>query len=76
MMDGYSMGGGFGGGFMIIWWILIVLVIIAAIKWFFGSGGSAMRPQNKTALEILNERYARGEIDDKEYQRRKRELTD
>lgn len=28
----------------------------------------------KQALAILNERYARGEIDDDEYQRRKRQL--
>lgn len=29
-----------------------------------------------SALEILNERYARGEIDDDEYQRRKQKLLE
>nr|WP_238981945.1 SHOCT domain-containing protein [Thermococcus sp. 2319x1] len=30
----------------------------------------------KRALEILDEKYARGEIDDEEYQRRKRKLLE
>ncbi|MBD3610099.1 MAG: SHOCT domain-containing protein [Gammaproteobacteria bacterium] len=74
-MDGYSMGGGFGGVGMIFWWILLVLVIAAVFKWFIAPEGASKRTQSKTALEILDERYARGEIDDEEYQRRKRELS-
>lgn len=32
------------------------------------------RPIESSSLEILNERYARGEIDDQEYSRRKKNL--
>ncbi|WP_297438411.1 SHOCT domain-containing protein, partial [Thermococcus sp.] len=41
------------------------------IKWLVeqGSGGS-----KKSALEILDEKYARGEIDDEEYEKRRRKL--
>lgn len=77
MMDGYGMGSGFGfgGGFMILWWIVIIVAVVALVKWLSTSGTAATGIQKKTALEVLNERYARGEIDDEEYKRRKRELT-
>jgi putative membrane protein len=32
------------------------------------------RPIESSSLEILNERYARGEIDDQEYSRRKKNM--
>jgi putative membrane protein len=36
--------------------------------------GPGETAENKQALAILNERYARGEIDDDDYQRRKQNL--
>lgn len=78
MMDGYGMGGGFGfgGGFMILWWIVIIAVVVMVVKWLVSSNGAAGRSDREnTAMEILKERYARGEIDEQEFQKRKRELT-
>ncbi|MBI3524756.1 MAG: SHOCT domain-containing protein [Betaproteobacteria bacterium] len=71
MMNGYGFTGGFGFGgiFMILWWVLIIAAIVALVKWLGASSGG-----NK-ALDILKERYARGEIDAEEFQKRKRDLT-
>jgi len=78
MMDGYGMGSGFGfgGGFMILWWIVIIAVVVMVVKWLSSSYGTAGKSERESkALEILEERYARGEIDEQEFQKRKRELT-
>jgi len=74
MLSGYGMTGGFGSGFMVLWWVLIVVGIVVLVKWISSNTGGRNRSGSK-ALEILNERYARGEIDDQEFQKRKRDLT-
>ncbi|MHB8916316.1 MAG: SHOCT domain-containing protein [Thiobacillus sp.] len=78
MMDGYGMGGfGFGGIFMILWWALIIVGIVALVKWLAtSSGGDGRRGGDSTALDILKQRYARGEIDEQEFQKRKRDLIE
>lgn len=57
---------------------LISIVVLVAIIWFFrkmtntNQGKSNM--QTKSALDILNERYAKGEIDKNEYKSKKQDL--
>ena len=63
----------FGGGMMWIFWILIVALLI----WFVvvatrSAGGS--REAHKSAREILDSRYARGEIDRDEYTQKRADL--
>ncbi|MFA6901764.1 MAG: SHOCT domain-containing protein [Gallionellaceae bacterium] len=78
MMGGYGMTGSFGGGFgfgglfMILWWALIIVGIVALVKWTNKSSDS--RESGNKALDILRERYARGEIDEQEFQKRKHDL--
>lgn len=68
-------GPGFGWIFMILIWFLIILGVVALVKSLFGyQGGSTSR--QKTALDILQERYARGEIDKDEYEEKKRDLKE
>ena len=67
------MGGGLG---MILFWGLIILVIVLAVRGFGGFGArrdSAPR-DHKTPLQILDERYACGEIDKEEYEERRKTL--
>ena len=70
---GWGWGMGFGWIFMILFWVLIILGIVALAKWLYSAGilgGNA----SKRPLDILKERYARGEITRDEYQRTRRDL--
>ncbi len=77
-MNGYGMTGGFGfgGGFMILWGILIIVGIALLVKWMGASNSTAgRRDDDSKALNILKERYARGEIDEQAFQKLKHDLT-
>lgn len=76
MMGGFGMGW-FGGIFMIVFWILVLVGLVFCIKWLIQStsGGRAGGDSSNRALEILKERYARGEIDKVEFEEKKKVLT-
>jgi len=74
-----SMGWGWGWGMlgavhMVLWWVLIVLGIAVLVKWLFGGTGRGARSGGHGALDILKERYARGEINREEFEQKKRDL--
>ena len=65
-----------GGGLtMIIFWGGIILLVVLLARWFGGSRQSDSRPPRQTALDILQERYARGDIDKAEYEERRKTLS-
>lgn len=75
-----SMGWGGGWGLfgmlhMVLWWVLIVLGIVVLLKWLFGSPTRAAPETGNRALEVLRERYARGEIESEEFEKKKRDLA-
>ena len=68
----------FGGLMMIAFWGGIILLIVLAVRWI-GNGDSTRhdRPAtSRTALEILQERYAQGDVDHDEFERRKQLLAE
>jgi putative membrane protein len=54
-----------------LWWILLILGIVVLLKWLF-AGNRAPADQ---ALQILKERYARGEIGKDEFEQKRRQLS-
>ena len=63
-------GFGYGHGFMWLIWIVIIIAVIFLIR--AGSGGNKYSNSSEDALEILKKRFARGEIDEEEYQRKRK----
>jgi putative membrane protein len=64
---------------MILFWAAVILVLIAGLRWLLGGQREYTDKRNgarssKTPAAILDERFARGEIDAEEYQARKRLL--
>jgi putative membrane protein len=64
----------FGGILMIIFWIAVIVGIIVLIRWLILSKGSGGSSRGQGSLEILRQRYARGEIDREEFEEKKRDL--
>ena len=68
----------FGSLMMILFWGGIIVVIVFAVRSFGGGSSHGATPptsRNK-AVDILQERFARGEIDKQEFEERKRSLSD
>ncbi|MDC3418691.1 SHOCT domain-containing protein [Aquibacillus salsiterrae] len=72
------LGGGFpmmmfGGIFMLIFWGLVIWLIVLAIR-KLSSGSKSNQIDN--AVNLLRQRYSRGEIDTEEYRKRLNELRE
>jgi putative membrane protein len=76
MAGGYGMGV-FGSIFMIAFWILLLAGVFFLVRWLVrgSSGHSGDARSGSSALEILEQRYARGEIDREEFEQKKRDLS-
>ena len=74
---GHMWGGGvgwiFGPVMMILFVALTVAVIVLVVRWLGGPGTTQGR-KGKNALDILEERFARGEIDKAEFEERRQAL--
>ena len=74
MGDWGGWGMGIGGIFMILFWALIIFGVVALVKWIFFNGSSSTGTSGRNALDILKERYARGEINREQYEEMRRNL--
>ncbi len=72
----YGMGWGFGFGwfFMILFWVLVIFGVVYIIKMISERTGKRHN-REESALDILEKRYAKGEISKEEFEKIKSDLT-
>ena len=68
----------FGPIMMIAVLATIIIVVVLLVRWLGGASNLLPPPRTpeKTALDILKERFARGEIDKQEFEEKKRLLSE
>jgi putative membrane protein len=77
-MPGWCCGA--GGWWMVVWLVLLATLVVVAVlvlRALWGRGGGAGEPaarKGNDALQILEGRYARGEINHEEFEERRRTL--
>ncbi len=87
MMWGYTYGPypGPGAFLSILSWVVLIIIIVWIIRWAFGGhhhhrgmwmGGPQNNPwwMQNSALNLLKERYAKGEIDKAEFDEKRKDL--
>ncbi|OGO56940.1 MAG: hypothetical protein A2Z32_01035 [Chloroflexi bacterium RBG_16_69_14] len=76
-MMGYGFDGGALGWIWMFGGLLVMVGFVVLIVWAVGAvsrGGTSREPGRPTALDILRERYARGEITQQEFEQAKKTL--
>jgi len=68
------MGFGMMGG-MLFFWVAIIIFSVLVVKGLFNSGDIRVKDIPNNAKHILEERYARGEITQEQYQTILRDIT-
>lgn len=73
MMDVINHGWGMGLGWIV--GLLVLIVIIWIIIKVMNRNNAPKIPNNKSPMDILNERYARGEITKQEYEEKRKAIS-
>lgn len=61
---------------MLVFLALVAVVVVLVVRWIGAPAGSREDSRQNTPLEILRERFARGEIDKTEFEERRKALED
>ncbi len=57
----------------LLFWTLLILAVVWLVRSFTRSGGRS-HAERRAGLDVLEQRYARGEIDRDEYFQKKRDI--
>lgn len=55
----------------LLFWVLVIVALVLGIRWLASQGRA---PERDTAMDILRQRYARGEITREEFEATRRDL--
>ena len=72
--DGFGFSGGMMGIGMLLFWGVIIVAVVVLVRAFARPSDSSGNVRDKTPMEILRERYARGEIDKSEFEQKRADL--
>jgi putative membrane protein len=80
MMGGGWGGYGWGGPFHVFFGVIVLVLIVLLVVWLFRSGSrggerGGRLERRSSGLDVLEERYARGEINRDEYLQKKRDIA-
>jgi putative membrane protein len=73
---------GFGGIWMFLWWLIIISLVVGVAYMLINGGhripndGRVISRSPQNAMEILKERYAKGEITEEEFIKMRKNLRD
>jgi len=62
------------GWWMVLWWAAGIVVLVLLVRLMAGAAAGYPPRGDETPEQILKRRYAKGEIDREEYQRRLEDL--
>lgn len=74
-MMNYDHGGWWMGGmwfFPLLFWIVVIAGVVFIVKWV-RERGQETKPQ-ESALDVLNKRYASGELDRESFEQMKKDI--
>lgn len=75
--NGFGGTGWLGGGLVMgLFWLLLIVSVVALVRMAMHRGGMHhTATTNTSAIDILKERYAKGEIDKEEFESKKKDLV-
>jgi len=62
------------GGWMWVFWIAVVVGLFFLVKWALQQSRPGESKPNDGALDVLKKRYAGGEINQEEFEQKKKDL--
>ena len=75
-MMGYGYSDPWGLMFTVLVGLFTAFAVVLLIKWLVHGSKHAWRDHGHSALDILKERYAKGEIERKEFEEKSRDIKD
>jgi putative membrane protein len=72
---GWGSGGMWLGPLFMVGWLALVIAVIVLLVHLLNGGRGGRSALTRTPQDILDERYARGEIDREEYLQRQKDIA-